>query len=60
MMRDDDDAPVKSPCVSVCQLDPSGKICMGCRRTIDEIAAWGSMTPKQQRAVLAMLPARRT
>jgi predicted Fe-S protein YdhL (DUF1289 family) len=35
--------PVPSPCISVCQIDPQTKLCNGCLRTINEIAAWGGM-----------------
>jgi hypothetical protein len=35
--------PVPSPCISVCQIDPLTKLCTGCLRTINEIAAWGGM-----------------
>ena len=35
--------PVPSPCISVCQIDPRTRLCNGCLRTIDEIAAWGGM-----------------
>ena len=32
-----------SPCVNVCVLDVN-RTCVGCRRTIDEIARWGQMS----------------
>ena len=31
---------VQSPCVSVCVIDPARGYCLGCYRTLDEIAAW--------------------
>jgi uncharacterized protein len=55
----DDDVPVRSPCVSVCVLDPAGTgVCVGCGRTLDEVAAWSDMTNPQRRDVVARLPAR--
>jgi predicted Fe-S protein YdhL (DUF1289 family) len=33
--------------------------CEGCFRSIDEIAAWSSMSDMQKRAVWKLLPARR-
>ena len=48
-----------SPCISVCQIDNKTGYCLGCRRTLDEITNWGSMTDEQQAAVLAQLPGRR-
>jgi uncharacterized protein len=50
-------APVPSPCVSLCRLDPMG-LCLGCRRSIDEIIAWGDMSDADKRAVLAKLDSR--
>ena len=29
---------MKSPCVKVCIMDPQRDVCMGCARTLDEIA----------------------
>ena len=53
------DAPVRSPCVSVCVLDPAGtNVCIGCGRTLDEVAAWSELSDAQRRDVMARLPAR--
>ena len=46
-----------SPCRNICQLDPAGKVCLGCGRTLDEIAGWAAMSDEQQRAVLWRLEA---
>jgi uncharacterized protein len=51
---------VKSPCVKVCQMDPTRDLCIGCLRTLDEIARWGAMSEAQREAVLADLPRRRS
>ena len=32
---------MKSPCVKVCRLDAMGKYCIGCGRTLKQIASWG-------------------
>ncbi len=40
-------------------MDPRTGWCEGCLRTIDEIAAWGSMTPEARRRVMDDLPRRR-
>jgi predicted Fe-S protein YdhL (DUF1289 family) len=50
---------MKSPCVKVCIMDPQRDVCMGCARTLDEIARWGLMSEEQRGAVMAELPARR-
>jgi len=49
---------VKTPCVKVCQMDPQRGICLGCKRTLDEIARWGMMSNQERERVLAELPKR--
>jgi len=44
------DEPAASPCISVCRLDASSGLCVGCLRTLDEIAAWGSLDDDARRA----------
>jgi predicted Fe-S protein YdhL (DUF1289 family) len=51
---------VTSPCTKVCVMDSEGRYCLGCARTLDEIAGWGGMSETEQAAVLAQLPARRS
>jgi len=50
---------VKSPCIEVCQMDPVRGVCIGCCRSLDEIARWGEMGDREQFAVLEKLPERR-
>ena len=50
---------VPSPCVSVCTMDAASGVCVGCCRTLDEIAAWSVLDAEAKRTVLAALPARR-
>jgi predicted Fe-S protein YdhL (DUF1289 family) len=40
--------------MNVCVLD-AGKVCIGCRRTLDEIARWGRMSAREQWQVVARL-----
>jgi len=40
-------------------MDAEQRYCLGCKRTLAEIAAWGSMTDEEQRAVLNQLEQRR-
>jgi hypothetical protein len=42
----------------VCRIDARSGWCEGCRRSLDEIAAWSRMSPDEQRAVVLQLPAR--
>lgn len=50
---------MQSPCTRVCVMDADRRYCLGCRRTLDEITRWGSMSEEQQAEVLALLPRRR-
>jgi uncharacterized protein len=50
---------VESPCVKVCVIHPETRLCLGCARSLDEIAAWSRMTPEARRLVMAQLPGRR-
>jgi uncharacterized protein len=43
-----------SPCINVCVLD-AARTCVGCRRTLDEIARWGQMDAAEQWQVIARL-----
>jgi uncharacterized protein len=40
-------------------MDPVRGVCIGCCRTLDEIARWASMTDDERTRALAELPARR-
>jgi hypothetical protein len=51
------DVPVPSPCVDVCRLDAQG-LCIGCRRTIDEIAEWSRASEVRRREILRTLALR--
>lgn len=48
-------APLPSPCVSVCRMDSASGLCEGCLRTLDEIAAWGTMEDAAKRTVWARI-----
>jgi uncharacterized protein len=50
---------IKSPCVKICTLDPRSAVCLGCGRSIDEIARWTTMSAAERARVMAELPARR-
>ncbi len=39
-------------------MDPSRNLCLGCKRTLDEIARWGAMGDQEREQILADLPRR--
>jgi len=43
-----------SPCVQLCTLDDDA-VCVGCGRTLDEIARWSRMSPAEQVAIVERL-----
>jgi uncharacterized protein len=49
---------VESPCLKVCVMDPASSHCIGCGRTIGEIAAWSRLSDPEKRKVVDALPAR--
>ena len=42
---------VASPCINVCAIDPALGVCVGCFRTLDEVAAWIDLDTTQRLAV---------
>lgn len=52
------DSPVSTPCIKVCAVSGQTGLCIGCGRTLAEIAAWGGMDEAQRRRIMAELPAR--
>ena len=49
---------IETPCVKICTLDAGSGLCLGCGRTIDEVARWGGMSDEERRRIMAELPAR--
>ena len=48
-----------SPCDGTCRIDPVLQWCQGCKRTLNEIADWPILTPREKRAILNQLPLRK-
>ena len=46
---------ISTPCVQVCVIDPLSALCIGCGRTLAEIAAWGAMNETERLSVMAGL-----
>jgi predicted Fe-S protein YdhL (DUF1289 family) len=51
--------PVPSPCNSVCRMDSQGAYCIGCFRTLDEIAGWAGFDDERRRLIWRELRRRR-
>ncbi len=44
-----------SPCIAVCRLDPRTRLCVGCGRSIDEIARWPDLDEDERERIVARL-----
>jgi predicted Fe-S protein YdhL (DUF1289 family) len=51
--------PIATPCIKVCIVDGESGLCLGCHRTLHEVAAWASLTDGERAEVMAQLPSRR-
>jgi predicted Fe-S protein YdhL (DUF1289 family) len=48
----------ESPCNKVCAIDPISALCVGCGRTLAEIAGWLRFSPDERARIMAELPRR--
>ncbi|MFN8948796.1 MAG: DUF1289 domain-containing protein [Alphaproteobacteria bacterium] len=51
---------VESPCVKVCAIDATTGWCLGCGRSMREIAGWSTLPPATRAAIMAMLDDRKS
>lgn len=50
----------QSPCINLCRMSPDTGLCLGCYRTLEEIAGWSGLNEAAQQAVLAAVEVRRS
>ncbi|WP_171130198.1 MULTISPECIES: DUF1289 domain-containing protein [unclassified Ruegeria] len=50
---------VESPCIQICVVHPTERICTGCYRTIDEITRWSKMDSSERSKIMQDLPDRK-
>ena len=50
---------VTTPCVKVCVVDGDSGLCLGCLRTLQEIASWAGLPEEARTAIMAQLPGRK-
>jgi uncharacterized protein len=48
-----------TPCIKVCVIDAATGLCTGCARSLQEIAAWSTMSDAERSRIMSELPARR-
>ena len=52
------ESPISTPCLGVCAVSGAHNLCIGCGRTLKEIAGWTRLTEPERRAIMDQLPAR--
>ena len=51
---------IATPCVKVCVVDGESGLCLGCLRTLKEVAGWSGFNAAEREALMAELPQRRS
>jgi predicted Fe-S protein YdhL (DUF1289 family) len=52
-------APVVTPCVKVCAVDGASGLCLGCLRSLAEIAQWSRFSDEERARIMGELPDRK-
>ncbi|MGI9170071.1 MAG: DUF1289 domain-containing protein [Caulobacteraceae bacterium] len=52
--------PIATPCVKVCIVDGESGLCLGCYRTLSEVAGWAAFSDAERAAIMATLDGRRS
>lgn len=47
-----------TPCTNICKINPNTGLCIGCNRTIEEIAGWSQMTEDERKKLMENLKTR--
>ena len=50
---------IATPCVMVCTVDGASGLCLGCFRTLPEIATWSRMSDEERAKIMGELGERR-
>jgi uncharacterized protein len=49
---------IASPCIQVCCVEPVSGLCLGCYRTLAEIATWARKSEDERAVIMDALAAR--
>lgn len=50
---------VPSPCIGVCTIDEDTGFCLGCARSLQEVAGWRRLDAAQKQRLVEALPERK-
>tara|TARA_B100000965_G_C19596512_1_gene760495 strand:+ start:382 stop:576 length:195 start_codon:yes stop_codon:yes gene_type:complete len=45
----------KSPCINICSIDKKTGLCLGCYRTLNEIALWAKLDDIEKNKIIFQL-----
>lgn len=51
---------IATPCIKVCIVDGESGLCLGCYRSLREIAAWATLPAAEREAIMGELADRRS
>jgi predicted Fe-S protein YdhL (DUF1289 family) len=51
---------IATPCIKVCIVDAESSLCLGCYRSLQEIAGWARLSEDERTRVMAELPGRQS
>lgn len=60
MTPSEDLAPIRTPCIKVCIVDGASQLCVGCLRSLAEIAGWSGFSPEERDRIMDELEGRRS
>ena len=49
---------IETPCAKICVLDAGRRLCLGCGRTVAEIARWTALSAAERGRIMDVLPER--
>jgi uncharacterized protein len=51
---------IATPCIKVCVVDGESGLCLGCYRTLNEVASWAKIEEAERAAIMGELVSRRS
>lgn len=52
--------PIATPCIKVCVVDGESGLCLGCYRTLPEVASWQKLDEAERTRIMSELASRRS
>lgn len=49
---------IQSPCIKICVIHPTERLCTGCFRSLEEIGQWSQLTDQDRNRIMDELPSR--